>query len=87
MKGGGDYELYADNPIPQDRAKPIPQDRAKPNGFSIVVIVMDERADLDVQRENLVAFWAKTVGDARVKGEKLEWNEIKLQYPPNVYHR
>lgn len=71
VKGGGAYELYADNP----------------SGSSIVVIVMDERADLDAQRENLTAFWSKMVGDARIKGAALEWNEIKLQYPPNVYHR
>lgn len=71
IKGGHDYELYADNP----------------SGSSIVVIQMDDRVNLDVEKDNLIAFWSKVTGDARTKGTKLEWSEIKLQYPPNVYSR
>lgn len=67
----GTYEIYADNP----------------DGRSIVVIEMNEAAGLATERDNLLAFWARMVGDARTAGKPVAWSEIKLQYPPNVYSR
>jgi hypothetical protein len=71
VQGDGSYELYADNP----------------DGDSIVVIQMNERANLTVERDNLVAFWNHMVSDAHAAGKKIAWSEIKTQFPPNVYSR
>jgi hypothetical protein len=71
VQGDGSYELYADNP----------------DGNSIVVIQMNERANLTTERDNLVAFWNRMVSDAHAAGKTASWNEIKLQFPPNVYSR
>jgi len=71
VQGDGGYELYADNP----------------DGDSIVVIQMNERANLAVERDNLVAFWNRMVADAHAAGKKAAWSEIKVQFPPNVYSR
>jgi len=67
---GGRYELYAENP----------------DGASIVVIHADEASGLDTELRDLVAFWSRTTADARAAKDSLEWSEIKLQYPPNVYY-
>jgi hypothetical protein len=71
VSGTGSYELYADNP----------------DSPTLVVIEMDERADLTVERNNLVAFWNRMVADAHAAGKKIAWSEIRLQFPPNVYSR
>lgn len=71
IKGSDSYELYASNP----------------SGRSLVVIQMSERVPLAVQRDNLLAYWSKMISDSRIEGRELEWSEIKLQYPPNVYSR
>jgi hypothetical protein len=71
VQGDGSYELYADNP----------------DGDSIVVIQMNERANLSTERDNLVAFWNRMVADAHAAGKKAAWTEIKTQFPPNVYSR
>jgi hypothetical protein len=67
----GSYEIYADNP----------------GGSSLVVIQMNERAGLDIERDNLVAFWNRMIADAHATGTKPAWSEIRLQFPPNVYSR
>ncbi|HEX7724662.1 MAG TPA: hypothetical protein VF438_02930 [Candidatus Paceibacterota bacterium] len=71
VQRGGIYELYADNP----------------DGNSIVVIQMNERANLETEYNNLVAFWNHMVSDAHAAGKKIGWSEIKTQFPPNVYSR
>ncbi len=71
LENGHDYELYADNPA----------------GGSLVVITMNEDAGLEVQKENLIAYWNRMVALAKTKSVNLAWDEIKLQYPPNVYSR
>jgi hypothetical protein len=71
VQGDGSYELYADNP----------------DGDSLVVIQMNERANLTTERDNLVAFWNRMVSDAHVAGKSVAWSEIKTQFPPNVYSR
>jgi len=67
----GDYEIYALNP----------------SGKSMVVIRFSGSIDITEQKENLLAYWRKMVSDYRVKNRVLEWEEIKLNYPPNVYAR
>ncbi len=67
----GDYEIYALNP----------------SGKSMAVIRFSGSMDINEQKENLLAYWRKMVSDYRAKNNVLEWEEIKLNYPPNVYAR
>lgn len=66
----GNFEVYAHNP----------------DSYSVVVIHATDVAGLDKQAENLVLFWRRMVAESRAKKTHLEWDEIKLQYPPNVYY-
>lgn len=65
----GDYEIYAHNP----------------SSSSIVVIHATVAAGLATEAENLILFWKKMLAQSSTKKSRLSWDEIKLQFPPNVY--
>jgi len=77
IKDSGEYELYADNPVGGETGTSSHK--------GPVVIYLSDRVPLEIEIDNLVQFWKKMVEKARVARARLEWSEIKLQYPPNVF--
>lgn len=66
----GNYEVYIQNM----------------RGDSVVVVHATHDADMARQAGNLVAFWQKVGSSATPKNPAPIFDEIKLQYPPNVYY-
>ncbi len=79
MKSGGEYELYARNPL---TTKTSASDRS-----STVVIYFNSASSPDVQIANLVSFWSHMTNAARAKNEPLEFEYIDARYGDNVFYR
>ena len=78
MKEGGEYELYAANPdLGRQSATSTAGD---------VVIYFNDHAAFHDQLEDLTLFWNDALDRARASGARLEWSDIKLSFPPNVYY-
>lgn len=89
-KGGGEYELYARNPVPDTAGQALAS--GTPGGISAgatgtVVIYFNDRNGFDNESANLVAFWSDALDKARTAGKYVSFDSIDLRYGPNVFYR
>lgn len=78
LKDGGAYELYAANPV-------IASAPPATATSSTVVIYLSDTPSIATELDNLVLFWKTMVDKAELAKTRLEWSDIKLQYPPNIF--
>ena len=89
VKGGGEYELYVNNPsqIGDAVGNTTASSAASSTDSDMAVIYLNDGSPLPEQISNLVSFWKQMADTASAKHQPLSFEYIDVRYGSNVFYR